>query len=78
MSEEAAAADQTKLAEIYGRLGQIGAAAAEARAAIILTGLGFTQEMQVQLVRSISGISKANETLRRAATFAGALFSSSV
>lgn len=42
------AADEEKLSEIYGRLGQIGAASAEARAAIILSGLGFSTEVQVR------------------------------
>lgn len=42
------AADEAKLSEIYGRLGQIGAASAEARAAVILSGLGFSTEVQVR------------------------------
>ncbi|CBN75378.1 conserved unknown protein [Ectocarpus siliculosus] len=40
------AADEAKLSDIYGRLGQIGAASAEARAATILSGLGFSTEVQ--------------------------------
>ncbi|CAN0512829.1 unnamed protein product, partial [Laminaria digitata] len=43
-----AAADEAKLSEVYGRLGQIGASTAEARAAVILLGLGFTPEVQVR------------------------------
>ncbi|CAM9619271.1 unnamed protein product [Scytosiphon promiscuus] len=38
--------ERLKLSEIYGRLGQIGASSAEARAATILSGLGFTTEVQ--------------------------------
>lgn len=41
------AADEAKLSDIYGRLGQIGAASAEARAATILSGLGFSTDVQV-------------------------------
>ncbi|CAM9838240.1 unnamed protein product [Ascophyllum nodosum] len=40
------AEDQSKLSEIYDRLTQIGAASAEARAASILSGLGFSQDVQ--------------------------------
>lgn len=42
------AADEAKLSDIYGRLGQIGAASAEARAATILSGLGFSTDVQVR------------------------------
>ncbi|CAN0318728.1 unnamed protein product, partial [Discosporangium mesarthrocarpum] len=42
----AAARDGEKLAEIYGRLSQIGAKSAEARAAVILKGFGFTPDVQ--------------------------------
>lgn len=44
---EEVAADSKRLTEIYGRLAIIGSTSAEARAAGILNGLQFSNEMQV-------------------------------
>lgn len=41
------ASDEAKLSDVYQRLEQIGANSAEARAAVILSGLGFSPEVQV-------------------------------
>lgn len=46
-SGEEVAADSKRLTEIYGRLAIIGSTSAEARAAGILNGLQFSNEMQV-------------------------------
>lgn len=43
------------MAQIYNRLEEIGAASAEAEAASILAGLGFTVEMQQKKTRELSG-----------------------
>lgn len=43
------------LKDVYDRLAEIGADAAEPRAAEILSGLGFTTEMQVRPTKEFSG-----------------------
>lgn len=58
------AEDEAKLSEIYGRLGQIGAASAEARAATILSGLGFSTEVQVRKIGRETGIDDHRRTTR--------------
>lgn len=55
------AADEAKLSDIYGRLGQIGAASAEARAATILNGLGFSTDVQVRFIHTYI---HTNDTVR--------------
>eukprot|EP00752_Nemacystus_decipiens_P014231 g12659.t1 len=62
------AADEAKLSDIYGRLGQIGAASAEARAATILSGLGFSTDVQNGPTSALSG------GWRMRVSIAGALF----
>jgi len=48
-------AQEAELEDTYNRLKQIDAETAAARAATILAGLGFTQEMQETATRSLSG-----------------------
>ncbi len=52
---EVEAADPHRLAEVHERLRAIGADAAPARAAVILAGLGFNEELQGRAVSSFSG-----------------------
>ncbi|MGD8326773.1 MAG: ABC-F family ATP-binding cassette domain-containing protein, partial [Sphingomonadales bacterium] len=47
--------DPTKLGEIHARLNDVGAHSAEARAAALLSGLGFDEEAQQRPVSSFSG-----------------------
>jgi len=55
LAEAEAAADPARLADIHERLNAIGAHAAPARAAKILVGLGFDEDMQAQPLDSLSG-----------------------
>ena len=55
LAEAAAATDPDRIAEIQVRLADIGAHAAEARAAIILAGLGFDAEAQRRPCSAFSG-----------------------
>ncbi|VVB05668.1 unnamed protein product [Arabis nemorensis] len=55
-----------KLAEVYERLQILGSDAAEAQAAKILSGLGFTKEMQVRPTKSFSGGWRMRISLARA------------
>ncbi len=55
MQERATATDGLRIAEIENRLHEIAADAAPARAAIILKGLGFDEEMQHRPLSSYSG-----------------------
>ena len=48
-------ADLKKLDELYERLQQLGSDSAEARAAMILSGLQFTPQMQYSPISSLSG-----------------------
>lgn len=54
-SSDQFSADIKRLEEVYARLSIIGADAAEARAALILTGLQFTQKMQTGPLSALSG-----------------------
>ncbi|GAQ87059.1 ATPase component of ABC transporters [Klebsormidium nitens] len=56
----------TRLAEIYKRLEAIDAYAAEARAASILAGLGFTADMQQKTTKEFSGGWRMRVALARA------------
>eukprot|EP00604_Paraphysomonas_vestita_P001674 CAMPEP_0174822380 /NCGR_PEP_ID=MMETSP1107-20130205/15307_1 /TAXON_ID=36770 /ORGANISM="Paraphysomonas vestita, Strain GFlagA" /LENGTH=618 /DNA_ID=CAMNT_0016041103 /DNA_START=103 /DNA_END=1956 /DNA_ORIENTATION=- len=58
----------TELSQVYERMAQIGADSAEARAASILTGLQFTEEMQNTPTSALSG------GWRMRVALAGALF----
>jgi ATP-binding cassette subfamily F protein 3 len=71
LTEALASASPEHLGEIYGRLSQIGADAAPAKAAEILVGLGFSQE---DLERPMSAFSGG---WRMRAALAAALFSES-
>ncbi len=55
MAEAETATDPHRIAEIQIRLADIGAYAAESRAASILAGLGFDQEAQLRPAKSFSG-----------------------
>ena len=55
MTEAESATDPHRIAEIHTRLADIGAHSAPARAAAILAGLGFDEEMQQSAVGSLSG-----------------------
>ncbi|MFN3922688.1 MAG: ABC-F family ATP-binding cassette domain-containing protein [Pseudarthrobacter sp.] len=55
-----------KLAQIHGRLDQIEAYSAEARASAILTGLQFTEEMKVRATKDFSGGWRMRIALARA------------
>ena len=55
LDEANTADDGIKIAEIHGHLQDIGADTIQSRAAIILDGLGFSQEQQSQSVREFSG-----------------------
>jgi ATP-binding cassette subfamily F protein 3 len=57
-----------ELAEVYERLKLIGAETAESRAAMILSGLQFTEQMQLASTSSLSG------GWRMRVALAGALF----
>lgn len=57
---------ETTLADIYTRLAEIEADAAPARAAMILHGLGVTEEMQKQPLASLSGGWRMRVVLARA------------
>jgi ATPase subunit of ABC transporter with duplicated ATPase domains len=50
------AESQEQLMDIYERLDDISADTAEARAAWILHGLGFTKEMQAKKTKDFSGM----------------------
>ena len=58
--------DADRLTEVYEKMGQIGGASAEARAAKILNGLGFTQAMQGRPTSSFSGGWRMRISLARA------------
>ena len=55
MAEAETATDPNRIAEIQTRLADIGAHAAESRAASILSGLGFNHEAQLRPASSFSG-----------------------
>ena len=55
LREAETATEPLRIAEIHTRLADIGAAAAEARAASILAGLGFDTAMQARPIESFSG-----------------------
>lgn len=55
ISEAETASDPTRIAEIQTRLADIGAYSAEARAAEILAGLGFSAEEQLRACKEFSG-----------------------
>jgi ATP-binding cassette subfamily F protein 2 len=55
LSESEAAMITDRLNEVYDQLEQLDASTAEARAAAILTGLGFTAKMQQKKTRDFSG-----------------------
>ncbi|OLP55904.1 glycosyl transferase family 1 [Rhizobium rhizosphaerae] len=55
MTEARSATDPNRIAEIQTRLADIGAHSAEARAASILSGLGFDHEAQLRPTSSFSG-----------------------
>lgn len=55
LSDEEQTALSDELSDIYERLDDLGAATAEARAASILNGLGFTKEMQAKKTKDFSG-----------------------
>lgn len=57
---------QEQLMDIYERLDDISADTAEARAANILNGLGFTKEMQMQATKDFSGGWRMRIALARA------------
>ncbi len=69
MSEDATCHDGLRLSEIHARLDEIGAAAAPARAASILNGLGFDNEKQSRPCGEFSG------GWRMRVALAGTLFS---
>ncbi|KAK9064031.1 hypothetical protein SSX86_017903 [Deinandra increscens subsp. villosa] len=58
--------DGMKLAELYDKLQIVGSDAAEAQAAKILAGLGFTKAMQTRATRSFSGGWRMRISLARA------------
>lgn len=58
--------DEDKLTEIYERLEEIDASAAEPRARTLLSGLGFTQKMQDQATKFLSGGWRMRVSLARA------------
>jgi ATP-binding cassette subfamily F protein 2 len=55
LSDEATTALSEALSDTYERLEELGADTAEARAALILDGLGFTPEMQAKKTKDFSG-----------------------
>jgi len=55
LNEADDATNPTRIAEIHTRLADIDAHSAPARAAVILSGLGFTQQMQNRPISSFSG-----------------------
>lgn len=55
LAEAETAKDPTRIADIHGRLADIQAFSAEARAATILSGLGFDQEAQARPCSDFSG-----------------------
>uniref|UniRef100_A0A7S1CJG3 ABC transporter domain-containing protein n=1 Tax=Bicosoecida sp. CB-2014 TaxID=1486930 RepID=A0A7S1CJG3_9STRA len=54
-AEKKSAADAARLREVYAELEEIDAHTAEARASAILTGLGFTPDMQAAKTSGLSG-----------------------
>jgi len=66
ISDADAKANNTRLEEVYSELKAIGADAAPARAAKILSGLQFTPEMQVQATKEFSGGWRMRIALARA------------
>lgn len=56
----------TELSEVYAQLENIEADKAPARASIILSGLGFTPEMQARATRTFSGGWRMRLALARA------------
>uniref|UniRef100_A0A7S3LNC4 ABC transporter domain-containing protein n=1 Tax=Aplanochytrium stocchinoi TaxID=215587 RepID=A0A7S3LNC4_9STRA len=66
LSEEEQAEISDRLSEIYERLDELGADTAETRAASILSGLGFTNEMQQKKTKDFSGGWRMRIALARA------------
>ncbi len=69
LAEAETATDPNRIADIYGRLSDIDAYSAEARAASILSGLGFDQDAQARACSEFSG------GWRMRVALAGVLFS---
>lgn len=66
LSEEDNFAVSDRLTDIYERLDELGAETAEARAASILNGLGFSKEMQNKATKDFSGGWRMRISLARA------------